>query len=74
LPIGLLFHDRFDPSRTLASLSTPKLMIYSAPNANGLYYDQAAQPKQRATLPALFRDEGYLPCLRSFLGKYLHGS
>jgi hypothetical protein len=49
-------------------------MIYSAPNANGLYYHQAAQPKQSATLPALFRDEAYLPRLRSFLGKYLHGS
>jgi pimeloyl-ACP methyl ester carboxylesterase len=74
LPISLLFHDRFDPTRTLASLSTPKLMLYSAHGANGLYYDQAAQPKQRATLAALFRDEGYLPCLRSFLGKYLPGS
>src|ERR1700684_3257731 len=38
LPISLLFHDRFDPTRTLASLRTPKLMIYPAQNANGLYY------------------------------------
>jgi pimeloyl-ACP methyl ester carboxylesterase len=74
LPISLLFHDRFDPTRTLASLRTPKLMLYSTHSANGLYYDQAAQPKQSATLAGLFRDEGYLPCLRSFLGKYLPGS
>jgi pimeloyl-ACP methyl ester carboxylesterase len=74
LPISLLFHDRFDPTRTLASLSTPKLMIYPAHSANELYYDQAAQPKQSAIVPALFKDEGYLPCLRSFLGKYLPGS
>jgi hypothetical protein len=59
---------------TLASLRMPKLMLYPAPNANGLYYDQAGEPKQRANLAALFRDEGYLPCLRSFLGKYLPGS
>jgi pimeloyl-ACP methyl ester carboxylesterase len=74
LPISLLFHDRFDPTRTLASLRTPKLMLYPAHSANGLYYDQAAQPKQSATLAGLFRDEGYLPCLRSFLGKYLPGN
>jgi hypothetical protein len=49
-------------------------MIYPAHSANELYYDQAAQPKQSAIVPALFRDEGYLPCLRSFLGKYLPGS
>jgi uncharacterized protein len=72
MPIRLLFHDRFDPTRTLASLRTPKLMLYST--ANGLYYDQAAEPKQRATLAALSRDENYLPCLRSFLGKYLPGN
>jgi uncharacterized protein len=74
LPISLLFHDRFDPTRTLANLSTPKLMLYPAHSANGLYYDQAAQPKQSVTLAGLFRDESYLPCLRSFLGKYLPGS
>jgi uncharacterized protein len=72
LPIRLLLHDRFDPRRTLATLSTPKLMLYPAPNANGLYFDQAAEPKQKAN--GLFREEGYLPRLRSFLGKYLHGS
>jgi uncharacterized protein len=74
LPIRLLFHDRFDPTKTLASLRTPKLMLYSTHDASGLYYGQAAEPKQRATLTALFRDENYLPCLRSFLGKYLPGN
>jgi pimeloyl-ACP methyl ester carboxylesterase len=73
LPVRLLFRDRFDPTQTLASLRTPKLMLYSAHGANGLYFDQAAEPKQRATLAALYRDENYLPCLRSFLGKYLPG-
>ena len=74
MPVRLLFHDRFDPTQTLASLRTPKLMLYSAHGANGLYYGQAAEPKQRATLAALYRDENYLPCLRSFLGKYRPGS
>lgn len=72
IPIRLLFHDRFDPAKTLASLHTPKLMLY--PNeATARYYDQAAEPKQKVTVAALFRDENYLPCLRSFLGKYLPG-
>jgi uncharacterized protein len=71
IPIQLLFHDRFDPSGTLAGLRTPKLMLYSTNSATGLYYDKAAEPKQRATVAALYRDENYLPSLRSFLGKYL---
>ena len=74
MPIRLLFHDRFDPTKTLASLRTPKLMLYSAHDASGLYYEQAAEPKERATVTDLFRDENYLPCLRSFLRKYLPGS
>ena len=51
LPIRLLFHDRFDPTRTLASLSTPKLMLYSAHDANGLYYDQAADRSKEPLSP-----------------------
>jgi uncharacterized protein len=74
MPIRLLFHDRFDPTKTLASLRTPKLMLYSAHSASELYYQQAAEPKQRATVTDLFRDKNYLPYLRSFLGKYLIGS
>jgi len=74
MPIRLLFHDRFDPTKTLASLRTPKLILYPAHGASGLYYDQAAEPKQRATVTDLFKDENYLPYLRSFLGKYLSGS
>jgi pimeloyl-ACP methyl ester carboxylesterase len=74
IPIRLLLHDRFDPTRALAGLRTPKLMLYSTNGAIGLYYDQAAEPKQRATLAALYRDVHYLPSLRSFLGKYLPGS
>jgi hypothetical protein len=49
-------------------------MLYASHGGNGLYYDQAADPKQRATITALFSDENYVPCLRSFLGKYLIGS
>jgi hypothetical protein len=48
-------------------------MLYSANGANGLYYEQAAEPKQRATVTDLFRNENYLSYLRSFLGKYLIG-
>jgi uncharacterized protein len=74
MPIRLLFHDRFDPTKTLAGLRTPKLMLYSAHGANGLYYEQAAEPKEKATVTDLFRDENYLSYLRSFLGKYLPGN
>jgi pimeloyl-ACP methyl ester carboxylesterase len=66
LPIRLLFHDRFDPSNTLANLRTPKLLLYAAGNTEGRYYDKAADPKQRALLnDPLSR--------RSFLEKYLPG-
>ncbi len=65
LPIRLLFHDRFDPTRTLAQLRTPKLFVYSANAANGRYYEQASEPKQQVTA------SDYLPTVRSFLAKYL---
>src|SRR5271156_4159067 len=50
LPIRLLFHDRFDPTETLARLRIPKLLLYSKQEAAGRYYDVAAEPKQRATV------------------------
>lgn len=62
-----------DPAKTLANLHTLKLMLYPT-DAIARYYDQAAGPKQKATVAALFREENYLPCLRSFLGKYLPGN
>jgi hypothetical protein len=76
LPIRLLFHDRFDPAEMLAHLRTPKLMLYPAAGATGRYYNQAAEPKQRATLGGrpgspLYGDQNYLAYLRSFLVKYL---
>jgi pimeloyl-ACP methyl ester carboxylesterase len=70
LPIRLLFHDRFDPTATLAQLRTPKLLLYS--DAPGRYYDQAADPKQRATF-AGYEDRNYPACLRSFLREYPAG-
>jgi uncharacterized protein len=69
LPIRLLFHDRFDPTRTLARLQTPKLLLYSV-NDPGRYWDVAAEPKQRAILA---NGQDYLDSLRGFLGKYLPG-
>jgi pimeloyl-ACP methyl ester carboxylesterase len=73
LPIRLLFHDRFDPARTLAQLRTPKLFLYSTHEASPRYYDRAADPKQTATLAAGSQDANYLIPLRSFLRKYLPG-
>jgi uncharacterized protein len=71
LPVRLLFHDRFDPASTLAILRTPKLLLYSAHGSEGLYYDQAAEPKEKATLRTA---SDYVDSLRSFFGKYLtHG-
>jgi hypothetical protein len=70
LPIRLLFHDRFDPTGTLARLGTPKLMVYSMHHAVGRFYDVAAPPKQQAIVA---NDQDYLNSLRGFLGKYLPG-
>src|ERR1700722_7556618 len=71
LPIRLLFHDRFDPTGTLARLRTPKLLLYSTHEAAGRYYDVAAEPKQRAIV---VNGQDYLSSLRGFLGKYLTGA
>jgi hypothetical protein len=71
LPVRLLFHDRFDPTKTLAQLRTPKLLLYSAHDAAGRYYDVAAEPKQRAIIA---NGGDYLSSLRDFLGKYLPGA
>ena len=71
LPIRLLFHDRFDPTKTLAQLRTPKLLLYSARDATGRYYDIAAEPKQRANVA---NAQDYVDSLRGFLGKYLPGA
>ena len=74
LPIRLLFHDRFDPPQTLANLRTPKLMLYSAQDANGLllragrgaeakgHRHRSLQATKRSALSA------------KFSGKYLFGS
>jgi hypothetical protein len=67
----LLFHDRFDPSKTLAGLRTPKLMVYSTRQAAGRYYDAAAEPKQQAIVA---NSQDYLNSVRNFLGKYLPGA
>ncbi len=67
LPIRLLFHDRFDPTRTLAQLRTPKLLLYPANDASARYYDQAADPKQKANLAG---GDAVL-ILQSFLARYL---
>jgi uncharacterized protein len=76
LPIRLLFHDRFDPTETLARLRTPKLLLYSTHDASGhqaagRYYDVAAEPKQRAIVA---NDQDYLNSLQGFLGHYLPGA
>ena len=68
LPIRLLFHDRFDPTKILAQLRTPKLLLYSARDATGRYYNFAADPKQKAIVANL---QDYADSLRSFLSKYL---
>jgi hypothetical protein len=70
LPIRLLFHDRFDPEKTLAQLRTPKLLVYSARDAADRYYNIAADPKQRANVATV---QNYVTSLRSFLSKYLPG-
>jgi uncharacterized protein len=68
LPVRLLFHDRFDPRKTLANLRTPKLLLYSAHDSEGIYFEQAAEPREQATLRTA---ADYVNSLRSFLGKYV---
>jgi pimeloyl-ACP methyl ester carboxylesterase len=70
LPIRLLFHDRFDMRKTLATLATPKLLLYST--GSGGDHSYAAVAKQTATVTG-YADPGYLDSLRSFLSKYLPG-
>ncbi len=67
LPVRLLFHDRFDPAKTLAHLRTPKLFVYSRVKESGRYYEQASEPKEKSN------GSNYLPTLENFLGKYLVG-
>jgi uncharacterized protein len=69
LPVRMLFHDRFDPAKTLANLRTPKILLYSAHDGSGIYFEQAAKPKEKATLRTA---ADYVNRLRSFIGKYLH--
>jgi hypothetical protein len=45
----------------------PKLLLYAANDPSARYYDQAADPKQKANLAA----GDVLPVLKSFLAKYL---
>ena len=71
LPIRLLFHDRFDMRKTLASLATPKLLLYSTESGDG--HDYAVDPRQRATVTG-YADPKYLDTLQSFLSKYLPGA
>jgi|ERR1700722_2020804 uncharacterized protein len=68
LPIRLLFHDRFDMTKTLATLATPKLLLYSTERGDG--YNYAVDPRQTATVTG-YADPKYLDTLQSFLSKYL---
>jgi uncharacterized protein len=70
LPIRLLFHDRFDMTKTLATLATPKLLLYSTERGDG--HDYTVDPRQTATVTG-YADPKYLHSLRSFLSKYLPG-
>jgi uncharacterized protein len=70
LPIRLLFHDRFDMTKTLAGLATPKLLLYSTERGEGYHY--AVDPRQTATVTG-YADPKYLDTLQSFLSKYLPG-
>jgi uncharacterized protein len=70
LPIRLLFHDRFDMTKTLATLATPMLLLYSTERGDG--YNYAVDPRQTATVTG-YADPKYLDALRSFLSKYLPG-
>ncbi len=50
LPVGLLFHDRFEITPTLSTLPTPKLLLLSAPRATQT--PAIRQPPSTATPPA----------------------
>ena len=85
LPVRLLFHDRFDPSQTLAHLPIAKLFLYTSRRAaqssatgtpKPLYFDRAAGPKNSALLDtgadaSVYQEPGYAASLNSFLAQYL---
>jgi pimeloyl-ACP methyl ester carboxylesterase len=71
LPIAFLLHDRFDPAKPLAVLQTPKLFLYPVRDTPTLYYENAAQPKERAFLATDEDKNSYVACLRDFLDRYI---
>jgi uncharacterized protein len=74
LPIHLLFHDRFEIQKTLAHVSTPRLIVYTSKPAS-----RYELPGSHETItidnyadPA-YADPAYADSVQSFLRKYLSG-
>ena len=70
LPIHLLLHDRFDIRKTLAQVTTPRLVVYTANGATGRY---SLTGTQQTVMVDGYADPRYVTSLRDFLNKYLSG-
>jgi hypothetical protein len=80
IPVRLLFGKNFEIAGTLASLTTPKLLIAGGPAATGsarnlnqlqTLFQQSASPKFTMTLPSGDTDSAYQAALSRFLDQYL---
>jgi uncharacterized protein len=80
IPVRLLFHERFDIAKPLATLTTPKLLIAGGVNSTNAPNDirdvqtlslKAASPSLAVTLPAINSDDAYQAALARFLDEYL---
>jgi uncharacterized protein len=69
IPLGLLFHEQFPLSTSLATLKTPKLLL-SRSNSPAPSFHTAADPKLTVELPSP-SDPLYNQSLTRFLDQYL---
>jgi uncharacterized protein len=80
IPVRLLFGNKFDIKKAIATLGTPKLLIAGGPNsANAaadlrvvqLLFKQAASPSFAVTLPSVNFEDDWQMALDRFLDQYL---
>lgn len=74
IPVGLLFHDRFDVTPALAQLRAPKLILSGGDRVDAAAAAKASDPKMTVVLPPDAAPELYAQSLRRFLDEYVLGS
>ena len=76
IPVRLLFGNKFDIKKPIATLRTPKLLIAGGPNSANLrplqmLFKKAASPSFAVTLPTVDFESDYQAALDRFLDQYL---